>query len=151
MKCGSRFHTLSCNVSISSLRSCFCSGVSLAIHASLSNLTGSVSAAVGDEDGWDGFVEEVDGFVLGWPKKEVMELLAFGFLADSAARSAALRLSDIFGMCGFGRSLTELSMETTRDGPRDALIGRRCVSRSGRWRGRGQVRGAVQCGVVQTS
>lgn len=61
---------------------------------------GLVSGAVGDEDGWDGFVEEVEGFVLGWPKKDVMEPLALGFLAASRATSAALRLRDM--MVGTG-------------------------------------------------
>ena len=88
---------LSCNVLISSARSSFCSCVSFAIQASLSNLTGSVAGAVGDDAGADGLaVDKVLAEALGWPKNEVMDPFAFGFFAASAAMSAALRLSDIF-------------------------------------------------------
>lgn len=68
---------------------------SLAIHASLSNLVGTVSGAVGEDAGCDGFVDDVGGFVFGWPKNAVMEPLAFGFLAASVATSTPFRLRDI--------------------------------------------------------
>lgn len=86
----------SCRVSISSLRSSFCSGVSLATHASLSNLTGVVSAAVGAPSDCE---DNAAGVGLGCPKNAVMDPLAFGFLAASAAISAALRFRDmaVFG------------------------------------------------------
>jgi hypothetical protein len=87
--------TLSCKVSISSFKRFFCSWVSLASQASLSNLTGSVVDAVGDEVGSDGLVEDVLGFGLGWPKNDVMAAFDFVFFADSVAISAALRLRDI--------------------------------------------------------
>lgn len=86
---------LSCSVSISSLRSSFCSASSFATHASLSNLIGFVSSAVAPLAGRSGFVEDGAALDLGAPKKEVMDLSALGFLAASAARSTALRLSDM--------------------------------------------------------
>lgn len=71
--------------------------MSLASQASLSNFTGSVAGAVAEDAGADGEEDGAAPFVvaLGWPKNEVMELLALGFLAASAARSTAFRLSDI--------------------------------------------------------
>ena len=90
---------LSCSVSISSLRSSFCSGESLAIQACLSNLLGAVSGAVGEDEGWDNPFPQVDellGLTLGCPKKDVMDPFVLGcFFAESLIASAALRLSDI--------------------------------------------------------
>ena len=82
---------------ISRASSSFCSVDSFASQASLSNLGGSAMGAGAEDVGAAG---EEDGAPFGddfgWPKKDVMEPLALGFFAASAARSAALRLSDMF-------------------------------------------------------
>ena len=66
---------LSCRVSISSFRRSFCSVVSDSVHLALSKGV-SFAAAVG----------------LGAPKKDVMLLLALGFLASRAADVASVAL-----------------------------------------------------------
>lgn len=89
----SSFNTLSqlsCRVSISSFSSCLCSSLKASIHFCLSKMDGA-----GSVGGLDGFVLDVLVFVLGGPKKLVMEPFAFGFFASAVAISAALRLRDI--------------------------------------------------------
>jgi len=113
---------LSCSVSISSFSSCFCSSLSFAIQASLSN---GLPVSTGP---FVGFVEDVAGLFFGlmWcqrgysyatlaaaasqmsgisvgegtycPKKEVIDALDLGFFASSFARSAAFRLSDMLAV-----------------------------------------------------
>ena len=58
--------------------------MSFATHFSLSNL-------MADGGSTPEVAEAVDS-IFGGPKKDVMDPLAFGFLAASAARSVALRL-----------------------------------------------------------
>lgn len=71
----------------------------------------------------------MEALALGWPKKEVMELLTLGFLADSAAMSTALRLSDMSGVfvSEYCISLEEAVKGRRQadafEGARDALIG----------------------------
>jgi hypothetical protein len=77
LRCGSQ---LSCSVSISSFSSSFCSSVSFAIHASLSNFAAAVAPSLG----------------LGAPKNDVILPLSFVFFAASVAAVAALRLRLIF-------------------------------------------------------
>lgn len=89
---------LSCRVSISSLRRSFCSSESLATHTSLSNTTDGTAV---EEAGWRTSADTVSpvadtvGFGLGGAKKEVIDALALGFFAASAARSTALRFRDM--------------------------------------------------------
>lgn len=91
---------------ISSLSSSFCSALSLASQASLSNLAGVVSgtgwvatAAVGEDAGTvcedAGSEPLVPAATFGEEKKDVMDLSCFTFFAASAVMSAALRLRDI--------------------------------------------------------
>jgi hypothetical protein len=81
-KCGSQ---LSCSVSISNLSSSFCSSLSFATHASLSNFAGADAPSLG----------------FGAPKNDVMLPLTFVFFAASVAASAALRLRLIVAVAIF--------------------------------------------------
>lgn len=78
---------LSCKVSISNFSSSFCSSVSFASHASLSNFT------AGDKT--EGYLAAGLATGLGAPKNDVMVPLALGFLASASARSTALRFTPV--------------------------------------------------------
>src|SRR5438046_2979074 len=97
---------LSCSVSISSFSSSFCSGVSFSTHLALSNFGVATGAAGGAPPPAFEPVPLLVAF--GASKKDVIFPFAFGFLVSLAARSAALRLSDIVNV---GRQIRRKSLE----------------------------------------
>ena len=106
---------LSCRLSISITRRCFCSSLRVAIHFFFHSLC-AAGAGVGDDAGTvgreeagasaeeGGSVEALESvtfgvvgvLTFGGPKKEVMEALVLGFLASERGSAVvALRLRDI--------------------------------------------------------
>ena len=67
-------------------------------------------------------MEELLGFALGWPKKDVMEPFALGFFTASVARSAALRLSDMLCFCFSCDAIAMRIIFRTGSAPGDALV-----------------------------
>lgn len=78
---------------ISNANSSFCSAVNVLSHFSLSHLTAEIDSGAESELVPAAIAAGVAG--LGDLKKEVMELLALGFLASEEGMSVALRFKDI--------------------------------------------------------